>query len=893
MPNGMSMSPAVDQASQVPAPEQAEQMFKERFNQMAFSVLYSKFSEMAPNVVTFKILEIDPETGRGVGVFIILHNQKPMYVPVIMADGQLKPMDMFFYKELNIFLPFTTQWLDEISKMTLDEMGQGANLPREVPQDVNIRDLILPPMTTSGRIGYASDLSLPALEFGAKQTIKAAYDQSQFQSVKPQFLNIVRNGPRVMLDGLKIAFEKSPSLLQKFASVYGVNELTAAFQEGYSKAPAYEKTASAPGKLRVFTKHSSSAAIREAFGVNAGKAFERLIKEGFAVKDERKPAHVALKVEGKVALDEPGATGGWFKLYFVDSPAGDFLVIPFPKCFQGSYYHAIGVPYSTGNDHRAPKEYLVVNKNLKEAWGACDIAGERIHESEKGRVDGSPLYKLLFSEGSGDLPKVGAYGFFVNLKNRTVEATPPITIEQSTTVDGRRKYLSENHDQTYVVDDDPSRLRIETAMNAKIVFLPKNVKWVTLKQDNISGEKQEDKYKRYDRNRFEFRKNSVVKDPKMIMRWMNAKLHESGAQSVNVKSAGLNQFWVEKTTTPLPFADALEKVANGYDISGEDALGILKDAQTNGRSYSFIIDLKSGSLFKTALDKWAQPPQEQPMQGQGAPGGGMPQQMDPAMQQEVPMGPGGAPPDPMAAQQQGAPQPASPPAPMSPTDLAIGEAIQQLQQQTEMQNQQLQTQMQSLQQQLQSSQQQNQGVIQVLQTIQQRSQAIAQATGGQVPPGAEQSPMMAAQAIAPTPPPQPEPPPMPMMDKENTSPEMVAQQINPQMVEQASQFNDQGMFDTAAIGMLASAPVLQDVVSTYIPNLEKAIDNIARILLTLWMKEADTKEQIGDDTFVSLEDKLRSVFKNMGEVVLSISHNALSSQDPNIPDPVGGTHANV
>ena len=166
MPDPMTMSPQVAQFSQTPPEEQAEQMFKDRFTKMAFSVLFSKFSEIAPHVVTFKILETKPDEGRGVGAFIVMYNQKPVYVPAILTDGQLKPMDIFYYKELNIFLPLTPQWLDEISKMALDDMGQGAQLPQQVAQDVNIRDLILPPLTSSGRIGYANDASLAHGEIG-------------------------------------------------------------------------------------------------------------------------------------------------------------------------------------------------------------------------------------------------------------------------------------------------------------------------------------------------------------------------------------------------------------------------------------------------------------------------------------------------------------------------------------------------------------------------------------------------------------------------------------------------------------------------------------------------------------------------------------------------------
>lgn len=86
------------------------------------------------------------------------------------------------------------------------------------------------------------------------------------------------------------------------------------------------------------------------------------------------------------------------------------------------------------------------------------------------------------------------------------------------------------------------------------------------------------------------------------------------------------------------------------------------------------------------------------------------------------------------------------------------------------------------------------------------------------------------------------------------------------------------MFDTAAIAMLAAAPVLQDIVASYVPNMEKAVDNLGRVLLTLWMKEKETREALGDDEFISLEDKLRTVFKNMGDVVLDLSHSAMAVQ---------------
>jgi hypothetical protein len=259
------------------------------------------------------------------------------------------------------------------------------------------------------------------------------------------------------------------------------------------------------------------------------------------------------------------------------------------------------------------------------------------------------------------------------------------------------------------------------------------------------------------------------------------------------------------------------------------------------------------------------------------------------MDQEMPMGhdpyakgamggpPMGPPGEMGGMDPQGAPQPPAPAEPISPTDLAIGEAVQQLQMQSQMQSQEIQQQIQALQQQLETQDMNTQNIVGALQHIQDRSLQLSQASGGQIPPGSMASPMMSAQAIAPEP--EPELPPPPMMDDESgQSPEEIAQQINPNMVDQAAELQDSQVFDTAAIAMLAAAPVMQDIVTSYLPNMEKALDNAGRVLLTLWMKETELKEAIGDQAFVTLEEKLRNLFKGFGEVILTLTHNALNTQ---------------
>jgi hypothetical protein len=107
-----------------------------------------------------------------------------------------------------------------------------------------------------------------------------------------------------------------------------------------------------------------------------------------------------------------------------------------------------------------------------------------------------------------------------------------------------------------------------------------------------------------------------------------------------------------------------------------------------------------------------------------------------------------------------------------------------------------------------------------------------------------------------------------------------ASQINPQFMDSAAQMNDQGAFDTAAVASLLESPELSEVVSGYLPELETALDNLGRILLSLGMREDELKAELGKDTFVGIENNVRRVFKGLGGVIMKLNQNMVSTQDP-------------
>lgn len=161
------ISPATQAAMAPASPTDEERLFEEKFGQMAHQVFSSQFPDLTESVITFKILDSDIENNSAIGAFILEQNGQFLYVPTILSDNQLKPFDLVYVKNKDIFLPLTPEWIEELSKGTLDTLGEGVKLPPTVATDVDIRNIVVPP--TTGRYSYAHVVS-PANRFAAEAT---------------------------------------------------------------------------------------------------------------------------------------------------------------------------------------------------------------------------------------------------------------------------------------------------------------------------------------------------------------------------------------------------------------------------------------------------------------------------------------------------------------------------------------------------------------------------------------------------------------------------------------------------------------------------------------------------------------------------------------------------
>jgi len=820
MPSSIAISPEVNAYGQANPADEAEKIFKDKFTSMAYTAMASRFADLMPSVVTFKILETDMDKSAGLGTFILSYNEYPMYTPVVLRQGTLKPLEILYFKPLNMFIPMEMKWVDAVSQMDVANLGTGEKLPNGASKNVDLRGIVQPPHATGvGKFGSVND------EDVYNMFKQAFYQESPANAT--MFLDILTQAPVKVLDGIKLAFDSNTELLDAFTNNYGVNALASALHTGYKNTKlATTKVASIEPTetLEVYTANAPADILKEAFGKEAGIAYKLIRKHGYAVKDFRKTANVAVKLEGPSELVSLKNKAGWFKLFFTDKAPEDFLLLTVISSDSSSTS-----PISMDNRISATD---IRDRNIIKLL--INSAASKIYSfnnDELASVFGLPLIETpdcklattLLNKASSALKVTnGQTGCFVNFFNNAITCSPLLRDTQVSEYQNIRTIVSPNkytNTDTYIIDKEAGNKRfLQVAQN---YYVPKEAVFISIPKSSAP----------YGKNDMH-----TINSPDLIMKQLNNILVSAGIPSVRSKEAGANQWWIDNKTVAK--STALYKTAMQYDIAPLDAQNILE----NSHDSFYIMGKTAMPALMYTLNKFAG---VEEVQGQGQ-------------------------------TQQGTPMPAEP---ISPTDLAIGEAVQGLQQTQQQQMQQTQQQMQQMQQQLETQQQSTDQLIQTLQGIQQRSAELAQASNGQIPSNAMSSPAIAAQAIAPTPPPEPEPAPTPRMSTEDAtaSAEQIAQAINPEMVEQAQQFKDQGMFDTAAVGMLATTPILQDIVASYVPNLEKAIDNIGRILLSLWIKEDNLKENIGDDQYIKLEDNLRKLFKSLGDTTLELKQTTTDS----------------
>ena len=846
------MSPRTQAMAAVPSGDEETRLFEDGFTQMAYNVLVNKFPDLMAKVITFKLLDSDVPTGNGVGAFVVQHDNEILYVPVVMADNQIKPLDLFYHKGLNVFLPLNNDWLNEISQLALDEMGEPVQTPKSLRRDVDTRSIMIPP--TTGRYAYASaKASVEPLDIHSDlhQMFKKLHEKTAAE--KPQLMQFLGAAPDSVKEAFVKVLKQNPKLAAQVTQLYGLDPLT----------DAVTKTASATsplgGGLFVADKDTPATKFKEVFGDRAPEAFQGMLSRGYVAKDSRGKYNIPVKLQTPHKLTQP-TTSGFYTVYTPKGEKKNAFILVEPRHLRGhdtperkSYR-----TFTMGKRHagRRPDEHSVHHIIITaDGWYTTNSV---IAESLDGRElpKNCPAFSTLMNDKDGDKPTVDSRGIFVKKLGSTFVGTEPFRIKSvSTDADGVRRIVTDVG-TTLVTDKKAAKMGLHTPKGGDLMYIPPDARFIKLK------DYPEDL--------------PLLRNASDLQKWVYDEFDAMGAQSVSVKNAGANEISIDGAT-PEPKLAAIKHAALKHSLHFDEASTLVEEAAAGSPGSRVTAYILSPRMY----EKIAQMPMMGGAPPQGAPPQGAPPQGAPPMDPNAAGGmpPGGMPPGGMPP---GA-APQGPPSPPSPLDIAMGEAHTQIQQQmADMQQQQMAL----------------QDKVQTLMFVQQRAQEIAGGGGPAVgqgappmpPPGADpsggmpqpapQNAMggMAAASGAPMDPSQMDPSQMgagASMRTESPSATEIQQQVNPQFLEQAGQLGDTHAFDAAAIASMAQTPSFRTMVVEYVPTLERALDNLGRVLLTVWIQESDLKAQIGDEEFSDLEDNLRAVFEGLGALVLQINRNAI------------------
>ena len=895
-----SMSPKTQQFQMAAGAgvDQSTQLFEQGFSQMAYNVLLSKLPDVVQDVVTFKILDTDVERGMGIGAFIVMRNDAPLYIPVVMSENNIKPLELVYHKTLNIFLPLSKQWLEELDKTSLTSMGKGVKTPETLYTDVDIRNVVVPPLT--GRFSYAA--WAPVIEADVAKVFNKDIGEKIANEPKLVLLDFLNKAPNRVKRAFARALEKSPTSLKVAARIYGVKALTAALHLQAEKTAAKQHHG---GALWIADKDTKPTEFKRVFGENAAEAYSGVRLKGYAAKDTRKERNYAVQEQTHETWTEPNQPGVYV-LFHVDGTEKPALVIPNPiDLFHTSEYdrHDMARGRSHNNGHRkytGSDRYLALFPN-----GAYmqtnTLAGK---PSAIDEISGSTLYKHVFGDVDS-APRPGK-GVFIRQRGSTIQATCPIEIKSvSTGADNVRRIVVTGlfgyREKTLITQQGGAIGQITTPRDASIAYLPADYAWLPVKEDLES--------------RSFFRSvHDLAKEAYQV-------LASVGAKKIAVKNAGSGMFSIDGTAS-LERVPALKKLASVYVLPVDVADKLLEKAATERRVNVWITSGEKLALAQLKLgwphkkdnegsgekkDKDKEPAKKKPEGGSGGGGGSPPPpdgggdpNMDPSMGGDPSMG--------MA--------PPAPPPP-SPTDMAAAEMDQHIQQ--EMQKL---IEKQQMLQALTMRANEIAGGAPMLPTVQnqmmgapppsanlatgQPSPGGGMGMGGGMDPmagggmGGDPSMMAAPGGALPQDmggmdpsmmggdpsmggmdpsmmsgdPSMMQPPPMATMGADGPNSAALDSEVNPQFLEMAGALNSDDVFDAAAVSSLAQSPAVKEMVAQYLPNLEKALDNIARVQLSLWMQEPELKTDIGEQAFSTLEEGLRSTFKSMGDLVLKLSQGS-------------------
>ncbi len=811
MPFPLSMSPQVQSFAQQAPEQDADDIFKSSFSEYAFRALQKRNPGLLTSVITFRVLDTDVNPGYGLGAFILQQPKGIIYVPVVVSDNEVKPLDMFYDRASDRFFPLTPEWLKEVSREGTSALGAGVKQPTTLQSDVDIRNLVVPPM--SGRFSYAS---YQEDEESLWRPFKLAAASENAPPQPLQLLSFLAQAPSAVKVAFTQTLARHPSLMRAVGEFYGASKVAEALRV-YPVKTAAEQEFTHKGGVFVATKDTPVDEIRKWAGKESAKAYESVRTKGFYLKDNRTEHKKLFSLsEGTLELEEPSHPG-LYRVYLANGKIATCVIIKNPEplgsgcsCDWDGYERSLrkNVPRNT---------YLLLFPDGRMGHAHKLVATPLVHcaADEMEAFLSSRLHDKL-------TPGPGA---FISFTGPRVRATVDALLRDVSTTDDFS--AATDYGNKIILSRKAQGNRIVRSNNASgHLILGGDFKWF----DATEKLRQED----------------FVTDAEHIFQLLEAGFLKTGSVKVAVAKSPSGILVGPKKEAFRPL-QAVAKLAEIYGIAVNDAAEMVQIVGAN-------IPVRAWALSKTAAEQL------------GDPNAGVSPVVDPAMQQSAqPTGlqlalaekrqaieqqmqglqntlamieelegrsmtldqSGGAMAAPGAAaammggpmpQRAGGPMFAAPPPAQGQGPMPQGPMPQ--------------------------------GQMQPGMPL------PGPAYGGVAPAGGFEQP--------------PPPPPPPVMTEEIT-PENVQAQINPQFLNNVAELQSADIFDASSIATLGARPEIWELVQAYIPGLYRALDSMARVLLLIYMKETKIKEGLGSQGHNDLEQKVRTTFKGLGDAILALN----------------------
>jgi hypothetical protein len=821
----------------------AQELFDSAFQEMVLNKFLARKPELASLVSTFQILDSDPETNTASGTLILEREGDEIHVPAVLADNELMPFDTMYVKSIDMMLPLNESWIQELSRMAATNMGSATAPPTFAQNDVDIRNVVVPP--TTGRYSYASHgLNLPAYLAGAPDRVKKSFVAT---------------------------LERYPEMAKFAFSVYDVNDLQDALW-----AQANTKVAADTSPSLLFADiETPSSETRAIFGASTPRAMSDIASEGFAYKDSRRFAPTVVREEQPLHLSAPSLTG-FYTVYLSNGSKAPALVLT--SVLQPSTQHDRGFAARVETcTHRTQLRLVLLE-------GGKLIATEKEFMSSPLPLQEVPqsLRDILYGDGSTS-PSNGQRGVFLSENEGSASSVVPIKVTTTYSKDGVRYSEGSFLDGVEVTivqipdspiktprvlqsrdrfGNDPSGYDFRTDAESKRrtsslrLMVPFDWKFHSI-SDYQGGD-------------------ALVQDARAITAMFFNSLVDSGAERINIKSAGYGEFYIDGTYRDK--VASVKYLAKDRGLRVHDAKDMLKEAAASlTRGAAFYAVAPVGAFRKLAAGEQGMDPSM--MQGMDP---SMMQGMDPSMMQGMDpsmmqgMDPSMMDPSMMDPSMMDPSMMGPPPGP-SPVEMAAQEVAGSLMQQHD-----------GLMQQMQQAQANLATQVEAINMVAMRAHEIA-AESGMAPP------MMPPQLVDPAmlggmdpsmqgmdPSMQGMDPSMQGMDPsmQGMDPSMQGMDPSmqggmpvedPSMMESSMTLQDPNLFDASMIGTLATRDGIDESVSTYTPALRDALDGVGRMLTEVRIKSAPLRAQIGDRSYNDIRDKLETLFQDMGDTLTTVN----------------------